>query len=104
VAPFDVHLVSLSRSDEETVIAEELYEYLRENEVTVLWDDRDERAGVKFADADLIGCPVRITVSKRSLDAGGVELKARWREDKQVCDIEDAAGEVFDLLDRWPGL
>ena len=104
VAPFDVHLVSLARSDEETTIAENLYHLLRENELEVLWDDRNERAGVKFADADLIGCPVRATVSRRSLEAGGVELKARWLEKSQVCEIDGVADMAINLLDRWPGL
>jgi prolyl-tRNA synthetase len=52
--------------------------------VETLHDDREISAGVKFADADLIGCPVRATVSRRSLKGGGIELKARWAEGRQV--------------------
>ena len=104
VAPFDVHLVSLARSDEEMAIAEELYHLLQEFDLCVLWDDREERAGVKFADADLIGCPVRATVSRRSLEAGGVELKARWEDDTRVLKTDQVVNEIGVLLDRWPGL
>ena len=57
--------------------AEELYNELKSADISVLFDDRDERAGVKFNDADLIGCPVRVTVGEKGLKAGMVELKPR---------------------------
>jgi len=63
----------------------------------VLFDDREESAGVKFTDADLTGCPVRATVSRRSLERGGVELKARWADDMAVVksdDLVDAAKQL----------
>ena len=60
----------------------------------VLYDDREESAGVKFADADLIGCPVRVTVSRRSLKAGGAELKMRWAEEQRVVTPESLVEEV----------
>jgi len=80
VAPFRVHLVDLDSSAE----AQQLYDSLRQNDIEVLWDDRDLRAGQKFADADLIGLPVRVVVSKKSLDAGGVEVKARISQEAQI--------------------
>jgi prolyl-tRNA synthetase len=53
----------------------------------VLWDDRDERPGVKFGDADLIGCPWRVVISAKSLKAGGVELKRRSEKDAPIVPI-----------------
>lgn len=79
IAPFDVHLVSLARKlgDEVDQQAETLYEALTFTGMEVLFDDRKENPGVKFADADLIGIPWRVVVSQRSLKKGGVEVKHR---------------------------
>lgn len=104
VAPFDAHLVSLARSDEERAVAERIYGGLQAHGLEALYDDRSESAGVKFADADLIGCPVRLTVSRRSLKQGGVEVKARWTEDRAVVPEEGLVERVRDLLDSWAGL
>jgi prolyl-tRNA synthetase len=81
VAPYQVYIVALQGSEES---AERLYADLRAANVEVLYDDRDERAGVKFNDADLIGIPIRLTVSKRSLEAGGVEFKLRQSAERVV--------------------
>lgn len=70
VAPYKVHLISLNQNEE----GEKLYQKLVKDGVEVLYDDRDVSAGEKFAEADLIGCPTRIIVSKKSLEAGGVEV------------------------------
>ncbi len=75
VAPFSVHLIGLDAQARDT--AEQLYASLTEAGVDVLYDDREERPGVKFADADLMGMPLRVTVSRRSLAGGGVELRQR---------------------------
>jgi prolyl-tRNA synthetase len=78
VTPYEVYLTLLNdASGEAAAAAEKLYADLRAAGVTVLFDDRDERPGVKFNDADLIGCPLRLTISKKSLERGGVELKRR---------------------------
>jgi prolyl-tRNA synthetase len=74
VAPMQVHLVSLVKDAE---IGEQLYKQLSAAGVEVLYDDRKESAGVKFADADLIGLPIRITLGNRSLKEGKVEVKLR---------------------------
>ncbi len=82
LAPFDVHLVMLP-SRREPRVAEEanrVYEELVARGARVLYDDRDERAGVKFNDADLLGIPLRITVSERGLRQGAVEVKPRGQE------------------------
>ncbi len=78
VAPFDVHLVEIVSSNEEVhAEAEELYRMLKESGVEVLWDDRDARAGEKFADSDLIGIPLRVVVSEKTLAAGKFECVER---------------------------
>ncbi|PIS07935.1 hypothetical protein COT78_00835 [Candidatus Berkelbacteria bacterium CG10_big_fil_rev_8_21_14_0_10_43_13] len=70
IAPYKVHLISLNQNAE----AEKLYDELRKNNIEVLYDDRDLSAGEKFAEADLIGCPTRLIISKKSLEKNGVEL------------------------------
>ena len=95
VAPFDVHLLAL-RGGEES--AERLLIELEAAGLEVLYDDRDETPGVKFADADLIGLPVRVTVSQRSLDSGGVEVKRRDQEAKAIVAVEQAPAALQKLL------
>jgi len=70
IAPYKVHLLSLNKNNE----AQKLYDKLIKDSVEVLFDDRDMSAGEKFAEADLVGCPVRIIVSEKSLKAGGAEV------------------------------
>lgn len=91
VAPFDVHLVSLAKNRDDAVgqQAEALYRTLLQAGLEVLFDDRRESPGVKFADADLIGIPWRITLSSRSLEAGGVEVKARREPEKRVVPLAE---------------
>jgi prolyl-tRNA synthetase len=91
VAPYQVYIVALQGSEES---AERLYADLRAANVEVLYDDRDERAGVKFNDADLIGIPIRLTVSKRSLEAGGIEFKLRHSAERVVIPEEEIVSYV----------
>ena len=78
VAPYPVHLISISSGNADvTAEADRLYELLKENGIEALYDDRDARAGEKFADADLIGIPVRIVVSEKTMAEGGVEISSR---------------------------
>lgn len=90
VAPFDVHLVSLAknRDDEVGQQAETIYQTLLAAGIEVLYDDRKESPGVKFADADLIGIPWRVTVSSRSLQNGGVEVKRRSESKAEVVPLD----------------
>ena len=87
-APFDVYLMHIpgkdARSADTRARAEEIYNRLKSENISVLFDDRDERAGVKFNDADLIGCPIRITVGEKGLKEGMVELKLRNGENHFV--------------------
>ncbi|MBM4135125.1 MAG: proline--tRNA ligase [Nitrospira sp.] len=77
IAPFHVHLLPLSQSDAVQKQAKILYDQLGQAGIEVLWDDRDERAGVKFNDADLIGAPLHLVIGEKGLAQGQVELKAR---------------------------
>lgn len=97
LAPFDVHLVVLGKEEPVRAAAERVGHQLTGR---VLSDDRDESAGVKFADADLIGCPVRLTVSRRSLEAGGVEVKARWEKERRIVPPEQVPEVVSALVLR----
>lgn len=84
VAPFKVHLISLGVDEK----AEEIYNQLLSSGIEVLFDDRDKKAGEKFADSDLIGIPYRVVVSKKSLEAGGVEFKERGSEDSEIISVK----------------
>ena len=100
LAPFEVLLVALNPDDPEVQrAAEELYATLTEKGVDLLYDDRDERPGVKFKDADLIGFPVRVVVGARSLADGMVELSLRRDRQKQMVPVAEAAAKVMELLD-----
>ena len=90
IAPYPVHLTVLRGSDSVAgEVAERVYGSLEAAGIGVLFDDRGERPGVQFADADLIGLPVRLTVSERSLKAGGIELKRRDADESRIV-AEDA--------------
>lgn len=84
VAPFLVHLVDIQQPEK----SKKIYEELIDQGIDVLWDDREMSPGEKFADADLIGCPVRVIVSSRSLQNGGVEVKKRNEKESQTLSIE----------------
>jgi prolyl-tRNA synthetase len=91
VAPYQVALVGMPGAETE---AAALYADLTAAGVEVLYDDREETAGVKFNDADLIGSPIRLTLGKRSLKEGGVECKRRDRADKVIVSLADALDYV----------
>ncbi|MEZ4670478.1 MAG: proline--tRNA ligase [Anaerolineae bacterium] len=104
VAPYHVHIVVIP---DETAVATagSLYTALQQAGIEVLYDDRDERAGVKFNDADLIGLPLRLTVSKKSLEKGGVEMKHRAGSEVQIVPIEGAVSRVqSELMALWTTL
>jgi prolyl-tRNA synthetase len=82
VAPFEVYLIRLGEEQEVVQAAEDVYKQLTSTGVSVLYDDRGVRAGEMFADADLMGLPHRLVVSKNSLQAGGFELKSRTQDEK----------------------
>jgi prolyl-tRNA synthetase len=99
VAPCQVHIVSLGTNKPEVVAAADaLYQRLTDRGYSVLYDDRDESAGVKFNDADLIGIPVRVAVSKRTLESQSFELKARWEADRSMVADADLESAIDRLL------
>jgi prolyl-tRNA synthetase len=101
LAPFDVYLLTLGTDEETEHRAEAFSTLLEDAGLEVLFDDREESAGVKFTDADLIGCPVRATVSRRSLGQGGAELKARWAKEMNVVPSEGLAEATKELRDSF---
>ncbi|MFH1427655.1 MAG: aminoacyl--tRNA ligase-related protein [Patescibacteria group bacterium] len=101
VAPFTVHLITVDSKDvkEENkakLTSEKIYKELQESGIDVLFDDRpDINIGAKFADADLIGCPIRLVVSERTLDNDSVEVKKRDSEEKELVKIKNIlSGEI----------
>ncbi len=99
LAPFEVVVVLATRDHAASVAeAERIYGELCERGVDAGLDDREASAGVKFADADLIGYPVQVVVGKRGVEAGTVDLKLRATGDKTQAPIADAAAAVIDLL------
>lgn len=93
VAPYQVHLVSLIKKGEEP---EELYKALTDVGIEVLYDDRKDSPGVKFTDAELIGLPIQITMGKRTLEKGAVEVKLRKEEDKELVPL----GEIVPYIQK----
>jgi prolyl-tRNA synthetase len=101
VAPFQVYLVGLDLHDETIrAAAESLYADLLEQGIEVLYDDRDERAGVKFADADLLGIPLRVTISRRTLEADAAELKLRSATEPERIPRVEAVARITQELAR----
>ena len=99
IAPYDVYLAGLNLNDPDiTGKAELLYEALQDAGYEVLFDDRDAPPGVKFNDADLLGIPVRVVISSRSLEGGGVEVKARTEKNAEIVAESDMLDAVKKLL------
>jgi prolyl-tRNA synthetase len=93
VAPFQAHLVSLGNQESGIINhSEDVYDKLIEAGIEVLWDDRDESPGKKFAVADLIGCPVRLVVSPKTGDK--IEWKRRDSSEVVLVTIEDVIGRL----------
>lgn len=86
ITPYDVHLISLNQTEEE---AQNIYDSLIKAGYDVLWDDRDERAGVKLADSDLIGIPHRIVISPKTLNENKLEYKSRTQKDSKLITLKD---------------
>jgi prolyl-tRNA synthetase len=94
IAPALVHLVRIGEDAESVAAADGLYAELRKQGVSVFYDDRDATAGAKFADADLMGMPLRLTVSKRTLGTGSVEWKERTSEEAKNVSQESVVTDV----------
>jgi prolyl-tRNA synthetase len=95
IAPYEVHVVSIASAGDEAVqVAESVADELEAAGVSVLLDDRDRRPGEKFADADLIGCPVRITVGKKTLEDGRVDVLVRAGRREERVAVDQVATRV----------
>ncbi len=88
IAPFSVEIISLGNDAKVVETAQKFYKELSDNKIDVLWDDRDERAGVKMNDADLIGVPYQLVIGNRGLEKGEVEVKERRSGIKEVVSID----------------
>ncbi|WP_165995392.1 proline--tRNA ligase [Bacillus sp. Cs-700] len=98
VTPFDVHLITINvKDDEQTALSDRLYDTLREQRYDVLYDDRKERAGVKFKDADLIGLPIRVIVGKKANEEI-VEVKRRDTGESMEVPVNDLNKTIQQLL------
>ena len=97
-APYQVIITQLGNEASVVAHADRIYEELRAQGVEVLLDDRDERPGVKFKDADLIGIPLRLTVGARGLKESKVELKARADEEPEFVGVDLAVERTLTLI------
>jgi len=99
IAPFEVIVTPVNQDDPDVVrVANELYRQLTDAGIEVLLDDRDLRGGIKFKDADLIGIPIRVTVGKKSVVEGNVEVKLRSEKDSTKTPIAETPRKVIDLV------
>ena len=102
IAPFDVHLVALGKPGEEALeLAEGLYKELGALGLDVIFDDRAASPGEKFADAELLGCPLRLTVGRKGIEAGEIEAQVRRGREKRAIPLDGAASAAAEL---WRGL
>ncbi len=108
IAPYKVHLVTIGQDEPVLTAAKKLYEELNQAGIDVLWDDRDERPGVKFKDADLLGMPFRVTIGAKALANGSVEVKPRTEPNPKnaelvpVADVARVLGERIREATKTP--
>ena len=104
VSPFDVEILSLQGAEDQEVntLAKQYCQELKSEGLEVLWDDRDETPGRKFNDADLIGIPIRLTLGKRDLAKGKVEIKTRRDQKSFLVDKAQANKKLLDLVNAHP--
>jgi prolyl-tRNA synthetase len=100
IAPYHVYLIAIGKEENVQKEAKRIYDELAQRGVEVLWDDRDERPGVKFKDADLLGMPLRITVGAKALANGNVELKPRTEPDPKKAELVPVADVVRVVSER----
>ncbi len=103
VAPFDLELVTLGKPGEEVrTLSDRLYDELRDLGLDVLYDDRDASPGEKFADAELLGCPLRVTIGRKSVEAGEIEVQVRRGQEKGSLPLDGAAEAAAELWRTLP--
>jgi len=94
IAPFTTHLIALGESEDVRAKAEDIYKELVAKGIDVLFDDRDEMAGIKFADSDLLGIPYRVIVSEKALKENGVGLKKRSEKEEIIVSFDEVISKV----------
>ena len=99
IAPFEVIITPLGVESEITQVAEKIYNQLNKAGIECLWDDRDVRGGVKFKDADLLGIPVRITIGKKSVADGNIEIKLRTEPKPTLIPIGSAIDKTVEIVE-----
>ncbi len=105
LTPFDVHLLPVNLKQENIrQEVEKIYQELTENKIPTLFDDREEPPGVKFKDADLIGIPLRLTLSAKTLKNNAVEIKVRRTGEIQIIKQEQALSWVRNWISSQPGI
>jgi prolyl-tRNA synthetase len=103
VAPFDVELVVLGKEgSQERAVADQLYAELSDLDLETLYDDRDANPGEKFVDAELLGCPARVTVGRRTLAQGQLEVQIRRGREQRMVPLEGAGQAVKELWGELP--
>jgi len=103
LAPFDIHLVTLGKQGEEArTVADALYDDLRATGLDVLYDDRGASAGEKFADAELLGAPLRLTIGRKGIEAGEVEAQVRRGRERRALPLQGAAEAAVELWRALP--
>jgi prolyl-tRNA synthetase len=99
ISPYHVHICALNQKNEGgSAAAEKIYAELQEKGVEVLYDDRGEKAGFMFNDADLTGIPLRLTISPKTLEANQIELKTRGGDGSEMIDLNNAVDLVADKV------
>ena len=99
ISPFEVILLPLERHDPNVkMVAENLYQNLNNSGVTVFFDDRDERAGFKLKDADLLGIPVRAAISLKTLKKKSIEIKLRSDKDFKLMPVGKAPEAIKEIV------
>jgi prolyl-tRNA synthetase len=101
LAPYEVVLAPLKVNDEETMaVAEKMHRDLTDAGIDVMLDDRDQRPGVKFKDADLIGFPLRVVLGPRGLKEGKVEVKWRWENEPEMFELPTATEKIIEIVEQ----
>jgi prolyl-tRNA synthetase len=101
LAPYQVIITPVNVNDKEVMnAAENLYSSMLADNIEVIFDDRDERAGVKFKDADLIGIPLRVTVGLKNLEKGNVELKTRRTGENKLYPLKYIVKQVKEIINQ----
>jgi prolyl-tRNA synthetase len=101
VAPYQAYLCPLSLEKSAVLpAAEEVFHELRKEGIEVLFDDREESPGVKFNDADLVGIPLRLTLSPRTLQSQSIEAKWRTEKETQLLPLQNLTEQVKKILDK----